>query len=95
MNTTQHHVQFFEENHKILNGDRAMSDHQALREQYSGFFKKVYAHGTATRGILDASRPNTSEKWNSAGDIERSEEYANEYAQESLGAIDLLLGRHK
>jgi len=72
-----------------------MSEQQALREQYSSFFRKVYAHGTATRGILDAARPNTSEKWNSAGDIERSEAYAHEYAQESLDAIDLLLGRHK
>ncbi len=68
---------------------------EAMNEVYSTFFKKAYAPGTVTRGILDAGRPNTSKKWDAAGDIERSEAFADEYAQESIAAIDRLSSRRK
>ena len=80
----------------MLIGDGPMNDEQdMLRKKYSDFFKQAYARGTVTRGILDATRPNTGEIWDAAGDIERSKVFADEFAKESLEAIDRLSHRQQ
>lgn len=70
-------------------------ERNAVRDKYSTFFKQAYAPGTVTRAILEAGRPNTSEKWDPDGDIERSEVFADEYARESIDAIDRLSSRQR
>lgn len=53
-----------------------------IRKALAVFFKQVYAPGSISGGILQASRPNDSAEWNEEEDSKRSDKSIDSFVKE-------------